>query len=134
MRLLSISSSYSSVYPTITSSNSLFPVPAGILCPTITFSFNPSKESILPFIAASFKTLVVSWNEAADINDLVCNEALVIPCKIGVAVALTASRAVTRFLSSLFKIEFSSLRSLADTICPSFNFKESPADSITFFP
>ena len=32
-------------------------------------------------MAASVKTLVVSWNEAAEINDSVCNEALVIPIK-----------------------------------------------------
>ena len=38
--------------------------------------------------------MVVSWNDAAEINDLVCNEALVIPCKIGVAVAGLASLSV----------------------------------------
>ena len=53
----------------------ILPVPAGTNLPTITFSFNPFKGSILPFIAASVKTLVVSWNDAADINDSVCNEA-----------------------------------------------------------
>ena len=47
------------------------PVPAGILCPTITFSFSPSRSSILAATAASFKTLVVSWNEAAEMNDFV---------------------------------------------------------------
>ena len=57
------------------------PVPAGTSLPTITFSFNPSKESVLPFIEASVKTLVVSWKEAAEINELVCKEALVIPNK-----------------------------------------------------
>jgi hypothetical protein len=97
-------------------SYSLTPVPAGILCPTITFSLSPSSESTLPFTAASLRTFVVSWNDAADINDFVCNEALVIPCKIGVAVAGLASLAVTRFLSSLRKLEFSSLNVLTDTI------------------
>ena len=32
--------------------------------------------------------------EAAEMKDLVCSEALVIPCSTGVAVAATASRAV----------------------------------------
>ena len=45
------------------------PVPAGISLPTITFSFNPFKLSLAPLTAASVKTLVVSWKEAADIND-----------------------------------------------------------------
>ena len=54
-------------------------VPAGTSLPTITFSFKPFKGSTLPLIAASVNTLVVSWNDAADINDSVCNEALVIP-------------------------------------------------------
>ena len=88
----------SSLEPTIILSYSLTPVPAGILCPTITFSLSPSRLSILPFTAASLRTLVVSWNDAAEINDLVCNDALVIPCSIGVAVAGLASLAVTRFL------------------------------------
>ena len=55
------------------------PVPAGIKRPTITFSFKPWSLSTLPFIAASVRTLVVSWNDAADINEFVCKEALVIP-------------------------------------------------------
>lgn len=42
------------------------PVPAGIKCPTKTFSFNPNKSSCFAFIAASVKTFVVSWNDAAD--------------------------------------------------------------------
>ena len=67
------------------------PVPAGTSLPTITFSFNPSKLSTLPFIDASVKTLVVSWKDAADINEFVCNEALVIPNK-------TLSKAIFFFL------------------------------------
>src|SRR5690606_2540758 len=81
----------SSFEPTTISSYILIPVPAGILCPTITFSFNPSKWSSFPATAASLSTFVVSWNEAAEINDLVCSEALVIPCNTGVAVAKTTS-------------------------------------------
>ena len=54
-------------------------MPAGINLPTITFSFKPSKLSILPLIAASVKTLVVSWKDAAEMKEFVCKEALVIP-------------------------------------------------------
>ena len=57
------------------------PVPAGTNLPTITFSFKPSRLSIFPLIEASVNTLVVSWNEAAEINELVCKDALVIPNK-----------------------------------------------------
>ena len=110
----------------------LFPVPAGILWPTITFSFKPLKLSTFPLTAASLRTLVVSWKDAADIKDLVWSEALVIPCNIGVAVALTASRAITRSLSSLLSIEFSSLKSLAVITWPSFKFSEAPTDSTIF--
>ena len=52
--------------------------------------------SIFPLIDASVKTLVVSWKDAAEINELVCNEALVIPSK-------TLSK-VARFLSFLLLI------------------------------
>ena len=38
-------------------------------------------------MAASVNTLVVSWKEAADKNDSVSNEALVIPNKRGIATA-----------------------------------------------
>mgnify|MGYP001313901690 CR=1 FL=1 len=44
-------------------------------------SFKPDNLSIFPLIAASVKTLVVSWNEAADINEFVCNDAFVIPSR-----------------------------------------------------
>jgi len=63
--------------------NVLSPVPAGMSLPTITFSFKPCSTSILPLIAASVRTLVVSWKEAAEIKDLVCKEAFVIPNNTG---------------------------------------------------
>jgi len=63
----------------------VLPVPAGINLPTITFSLRPSSVSVLPFIDASVRILVVSWKEAAEINDLVDNDALVIPNNIGFA-------------------------------------------------
>ena len=43
------------------------------------FSFKPSSLSILPRIAASVRTRVVSWKEAADKNESALSEALVIP-------------------------------------------------------
>ena len=59
----------------------IIPVPAGINLPIITFSFNPTKGSTLPLIAASVRTLVVSWNDAADRKLSVAKAALVIPNK-----------------------------------------------------
>ena len=53
----------------------------------ITFSFNPSKWSTFPRIAASVKIRVVSWNEAAAKNDSLSREALVIPSNIGLPLA-----------------------------------------------
>src|ERR1041385_4794913 len=63
------------------------PVPAGISRPTITFSFSPCRLSIRPETAASVRTRVVSWNEAAEMNEFVCRLALVMPCNPGLAVA-----------------------------------------------
>ena len=45
----------------------------------ITFSFRPARRSILPSSAASVSTLVVSWKEAADRNESVASDALVMP-------------------------------------------------------
>ena len=59
------------------------PVPAGINLPTITFSFKPTNLSDFPPTAASVKTLVVSWNDAAEMKEDVDKLALVIPCKTG---------------------------------------------------
>ncbi len=53
----------------------------------ITFSFRPSSRSILPSIAASVSTFVVSWNDAAERNDSVASEAFVIPRISGSKVA-----------------------------------------------
>src|SRR5215471_8590698 len=49
------------------------PVPAGIRRPTMTFSLRPSSVSILPLTAATVSTRVVSWNDAAEMNDRVCD-------------------------------------------------------------
>ena len=63
------------------------PVPAGISLPIITFSFNPVRLSVLADTAASVSTLVVSWNEAAEIKLSVFKDARVIPNSKGDDVA-----------------------------------------------
>ena len=45
----------------------------------MTFSFRPRSSSRLPMIAASVSTRVVSWNEAAEMNESVDSEAFVMP-------------------------------------------------------
>src|SRR6478735_2761337 len=55
----------------------------------ITFSFRPSRRSVLPSSAASVSTLVVSWNEAADRNESVASDALVMPRMISSIVAFS---------------------------------------------
>ena len=52
----------------------------------MTFSLRPSSVSILPLSVASVRTRVVSWKEAAEMNDRVCRLALVIPSSTGTAV------------------------------------------------
>src|SRR3990172_1305876 len=63
------------------------PVPAGIRCPMMMFSLSPSKSSLAPLMAASVSTRVVSWNDAAEMNDCVVSDALVIPKSNGSLVA-----------------------------------------------
>jgi hypothetical protein len=43
--------------------------------PTITFSLRPSSVSTLPWTAASVRTRVVSWNDAAEMKLRVCSDA-----------------------------------------------------------
>ena len=76
------------------------PVPAGISLPMMTFSFKPTSGSTLPLMAASVRTLVVSWNEAADRKLSVASAALVIPSSSWVKVASLrpSSPAAMRFL------------------------------------
>ena len=59
------------------------PVPAGISLPMMTFSLSPTRPSLLPSIAASVSTRVVSWNDAADSHDSVASDAFVIPISSG---------------------------------------------------
>ena len=49
----------------------------------MTFSLRPSSVSILALTAASVSTRVVSWNEAAEMNERVCRLALVMPSRTG---------------------------------------------------
>src|SRR5678810_309891 len=51
--------------------------------PTITFSFRPLSSSRLPMMAASVSTRVVSWNDAAEMNESVESDALVMPRSSG---------------------------------------------------
>ena len=97
-------------------------MPAGTNLPTITFSFKPSKKSIFPFIEASVNTRVVSWKEAADINELVCKEAFVIPNKI-------LSKIAGFFLSSLI-LSFITLMSSKSITSPDSK-SESPGSLIS---
>src|SRR6266566_2719716 len=100
------------------------PVPAGISRPTMTFSLSPSRVSTLPFTAASVSTRVVSWNEAAEMNERVCSEALVIPSSTGCALAGLRPSALARSLTSS-----SSMRS----ICSPWISSVSPDSSISTF-
>ena len=53
----------------------------------MTFSFRPSSVSTLPLTAASVRTRVVSWKDAAEMKERVCSEALVMPSSTGTPVA-----------------------------------------------
>ena len=80
------------------------PVPAGISRPTMTFSLRPSSVSTLPLTAASVSTRVVSWKEAAEMNDLVCRLALVMPSSTGWPDAGFLPSSTTRTLISSISI------------------------------
>ena len=54
----------------------------------MTFSLRPKSGSCLPLIAASVRTRVVSWNDAAERNDSVASEAFVTPSSTGAAFGL----------------------------------------------
>ena len=49
----------------------------------ITFSLKPRRRSTLPSVAASVRTRVVSWNDAAEMKLSVSSEALVMPSSTG---------------------------------------------------
>ena len=77
-------SASSAAVSSVFSSNSRYiarPLPAGISLPMMTFSLRPTRWSTLPLMAASVRTLVVSWKEAADRKLSVARDALVIPMR-----------------------------------------------------
>ena len=51
----------------------------------MTFSFRPASGSTLPLMAASVRTRVVSWKEAADRKESVAKLDLVIPSRTWLA-------------------------------------------------
>ena len=53
----------------------------------MTFSLSPTRRSTLPLIAASVRTLVVSWKDAAEMKLSVERLALVMPSSSGSAIA-----------------------------------------------
>ncbi len=69
------------------SGSSRGPVPAGMSLPMMTFSLRPRSRSILPEIAASVSTRVVSWNDAAESQDAVLSAALMRPSSTVCAMA-----------------------------------------------
>ena len=66
----------------------------------MTFSFNPRRSSFLPMIAASVSTRVVSWNDAAEMNESVDSEALVMPSSMWWNCAGSLPSLITRSFSS----------------------------------
>ncbi len=61
----------------------------------MTFSFSPLRRSFLPSSAASVRTFVVSWKEAADRNESVFSEAFVMPRMISSYCAASPPLALT---------------------------------------
>ena len=67
----------------------------------MTFSFKPDSGSLLALRAASVRTFVVSWKEAADSQESVAREAFVMPMSSGRPEAgLPPSAIAVRFSSS----------------------------------
>jgi hypothetical protein len=56
---------------------------------------------LAPRIAASVRTRVVSWNDAAEMNDCVVSEALVMPSSTGSNVAAVSFFLARRSFSSV---------------------------------
>ena len=80
------------------------PEPAGMSLPIITFSLRPCRRSFLPEMAASVRTRVVSWKDAAARNESVFRLAFVTPSNTVFAVAGSPSCARTaRLTSSIVK-------------------------------
>ena len=97
----------------------------------MTFSFRPRRWSTLPRMAASVSTLVVSWKEAADIQESVAREALVIPMSRRVQVGLRSSSPSAFFspASIRFWISASASRNSMRSMVEPDSSSESPASS-----
>ena len=65
----------------------------------MTFSLRPTRSSTEPVIAASVSTRVVSWKEAAEMKLSVVSDALVMPSRMGFAMAGCPPRAITASFS-----------------------------------
>ncbi len=94
----------------------------------------PSSESLLPLMAASLSTLVVSWKDAAEMKLEVCRAARVMPCRICSLVAGTVSRTTIGLRSRRFRAEFSSRRRRAVIIWPAWMVSLSPGSITNFLP
>ena len=78
------------------------PVPAGISLPMMMFSLRPSSESLFDSMAASVSTRVVSWKEAAESQESVASDALVMPMisgrpSAGCLPSITSARLTSRY-------------------------------------
>src|ERR1700694_404419 len=93
------------------------PVPAGMRRPTMTFSFRPRRWSTLPEMDASVSTRVVSWNDAAEMNESVESDAFVIPSSSGRPCAGRPPSASTRSFSSR-KRNLSTCSSTRNSVSP----------------
>src|SRR6266571_1977205 len=93
------------------------PVPAGIRCPMMMFSLRPSRSSLAPRIAASVNTRVVSWNDAAEINDCVVKLAFVMPSNSGSRVDVLPPFFTARSLISL-KMSLSTFSPSRNSVSP----------------
>src|SRR5213596_893557 len=67
----------------------------------ITFSLRPLSRSILPSRAASVRTFVVSWKDAADRNESVLSDAFVMPRMMSSYWAGSPPSALTCSLTSM---------------------------------
>ncbi len=87
-------------------------------CPSSTFSLSPLRSSTAPRSDASVSTFVVSWNEAAEMNDSAWSDALVMPSSSVLAVAGRVRLALAGVLPSASATALASLRVSRSTRLP----------------
>src|SRR5947208_2029921 len=85
--------------------------------PIVTIYLSPRRWSPLPEIDASVSTRVVSWNDAAEMNESVDSDALVIPSSSGRPCAGRPSALITRSFSSR-KRNLSTCSSTRNSVSP----------------